>query len=151
ERYRDRLCTFNDDIQGTGAVTLAGLLAAMRVTGERLRDQQVVMLGAGSSAAGISDQIVAAMMSEGASEREALEAIWLVDSRGLVHGGNPELEALKKRHAQPIERIANWKVTNRDRVTFAEVVANVKPTILIGTSAQPRAFTEEVIREIARH
>jgi malate dehydrogenase (oxaloacetate-decarboxylating) len=151
ERYRDRLCTFNDDIQGTGAVTLAGLLAAMRVTGERLRDQQVVMLGAGSSAAGISDQIVVAMMSEGASEREALDSVWLVDSRGLVHSGNPDLEALKRRHAQPVERIANWNVTNRERISFAEVVKHVKPTVLIGTSAQPRAFSEDVIRDIARH
>jgi malate dehydrogenase (oxaloacetate-decarboxylating) len=87
ERYRDTLCTFNDDIQGTGAVTLAGFLAAMDVIGSKISKQQIVMLGAGSSATGISDQIVTAMMSEGLSREEARSAIWLVDSHGLVHSG----------------------------------------------------------------
>jgi malate dehydrogenase (oxaloacetate-decarboxylating) len=84
ERYRDHLCTFNDDIQGTVAVTLAGLLAAVDVTGSMLREQRIVMFGAGSAAAGISDQIVAAMIAEGYAEQEARAAIWLVDSRGLM-------------------------------------------------------------------
>src|SRR6266498_4163862 len=82
DRYRDRLCTFNDDIQGTGAVTLAGLLATMRVAGTQLRKQRITILGAGSSAIGIADQIVAGMCREGASEQEARSALWLVDSRG---------------------------------------------------------------------
>ena len=84
ERYRDRLCTFNDDIQGTGAVTLAGLLAASQVTGRRISEQRIVILGAGSSAIGISDQLVSAMMTEGLSHGEAVERIWLVDRQGLV-------------------------------------------------------------------
>jgi malate dehydrogenase (oxaloacetate-decarboxylating) len=151
ERYRDRLCTFNDDIQGTGAVTLAGLLAAMKVIGSRLRNQQIVMLGAGSSATGISDQLVAAMVSEGLSVEEARSAIWLVDSRSLVHGGRTDLEPFKQRYAQSAERLADWKVNRRESITLEEVVRNVKPGVLIGTSAQPGAFTEVIVREMARH
>ncbi len=151
ERYRDRLCTFNDDIQGTGAVTLAGLLAAMEVIGSRLSKQQVVILGAGSAATGISDQIISAMMSEGLSKQEAKSAIWLVDTHGLVHTGRLGLEPVKQRYAQEMERVSGWTLSEPDRVTLMDVVKNVKPAILIGTSAQPGAFTEDIIREMARH
>ncbi|HSB08556.1 MAG TPA: NAD-dependent malic enzyme [Blastocatellia bacterium] len=151
ERYRDRLCTFNDDIQGTGAVTLAGLLAAMGVTRSRLSKQRIVILGAGSSATGISDQIVSAMMSEGATRQEADSAIWLIDSHGLVHTGRVGLESFKQRHAQDAQRVSAWQVADPDRITLMDVVKNVKPSILIGTSAQPGAFTEGVIREMAKH
>jgi malate dehydrogenase (oxaloacetate-decarboxylating) len=151
DRYRERLCTFNDDIQGTGAVTLAGMLAAMRVLGERLRDQRVVILGAGASAAGITDQIVTAMVSEGAGEAEARGRIWQIDSQGLVHSGREGLEPLKQRYAQPVEGLAGWRLAEPGRATFAEVVRNLHPTILIGTSAQAGAFTAEIVREMARH
>jgi malate dehydrogenase (oxaloacetate-decarboxylating) len=150
ERYRDRLCTFNDDIQGTGAVTLAGILAATAVTRQRLRDHRIVILGAGSSAIGISDQLAAAMMSEGASPAEARGAIWLVDSEGLVHSGRANLGPAKQRYAQPRERCAEWHVAT-ERIALQDVVRHVRPTALIGTSAQPRAFTEDVIRDMAAH
>ncbi|HLG15108.1 MAG TPA: NAD-dependent malic enzyme [Blastocatellia bacterium] len=151
EKYRDRLCTFNDDIQGTGAVTLAGILAAIEVTKSRISRQRVVLLGAGSAAAGISAQIVTAMMSEGLSEAEAKSAIWLVDSHGLVHSGRSNLERFKREYAQPVERVAEWRPADIDRVSLAEVVRGLHPTILIGTAAQPGAFTEEVVREMAGH
>jgi malate dehydrogenase (oxaloacetate-decarboxylating) len=151
ERYRDRLCTFNDDIQGTGAVTLSGLLAAMDVIGSRLSKQQVVMLGAGSAATGISDQIVTAMMTEGLSKQEAKSRIWLVDSHGLVHSGRFGLESFKQQYAQDIEQVGGWTLLESERVTLMDVVKNVKPGILIGTSAQPGSFTEDIIREMARH
>jgi malate dehydrogenase (oxaloacetate-decarboxylating) len=112
ERYRDRLCTFNDDIQGTGAVTLAGLLAAAEVTGSKISKQRVVVLGAGSSATGISDQIVSAMMSEGLTEREARSAIYLVDSQGLVHTGRLGLESFKQKFAQPLDVVSAWRLEN---------------------------------------
>jgi malate dehydrogenase (oxaloacetate-decarboxylating) len=147
ERYRDRLCTFNDDIQGTGAVTLAGLLAATRVIGSRVGEQRVVMLGAGSAATGIADQIVVAMMAEGVSAEDARSAIWLVDSRGLVHSGIEDLEPAKRKYAQPKERISNWGASTRPNLL--EVVKNAQPTVLIGTSSQPGAFREEVIRSMA--
>lgn len=151
ERYRDRLCTFNDDIQGTAAVTLAGLLAAMKVIGTKLSEQRVAMLGAGASAIGISDQIATAMVSEGLSEEQARAAIWLIDSQGLVHSERTGLETSKQKYAQPIGRLTDWKVEKADRFTLKDVVRNAQPTILIGISAQPGAFTEEIVREMAQH
>jgi len=151
ERYRDRLCTFNDDIQGTGAVTVAGLLAAAQVTKSRLSDHRITILGAGSSASGVSDQIVAAMQAEGLAADEAKKSIWLVDSKGLVHDGRATDEPFKKKFAQDAERTANWQLENGSDITFADVVQNVHPTILIGTSAQAGAFTESIVRTMAKH
>ena len=147
DRYRDRICSFNDDIQGTGAVTLAGMLAAMGILGRRLRDQRIVILGAGASASGISDQIVAAMISEGAGAAEARAAIWQIDRQGLVHTGRADLEPTKRRYARSVESLAEWG----GEYSFATVVRRVHPTILIGTSAQPGAFTAEIVREMASH
>ncbi|HKP14396.1 MAG TPA: NAD-dependent malic enzyme, partial [Blastocatellia bacterium] len=151
ERYRDRLCTFNDDIQGTGAVTLAGLLAASEVVGSKISRQRVVMLGAGSSAHGISDYILTAMMTEGLTEAEAKSRIFHVDSYGLVIAGRNGLEPAKAKYAQPPERVAGWRLEDPSRVTFADVVRNLHPTALIGTSAQPGAFTKEIVVEMAEH
>ena len=147
ERYRNRLCTFNDDIQGTGAVTVAGLMAAMKVlaragAGSTLAEQRIVILGAGSSAIGICDQIVAAMAAAGCSEQDARQKLWLVDSKGLVHDGRSNLEATKKKYARP---------ATLEEISFLNVVRNVRPTILIGTSGQRGAFSEDVVREMARH
>lgn len=116
DRYRDQLCTFNDDIQGTGAVTLAGLLAAVDITGSKLSEQRVVILGAGSAATGIAEQIVAAMQDEGHSLDEARRALWLIDSHGLVHSGRGDLEAEKAPYAQPQERIANWPASSSQSI-----------------------------------
>jgi malate dehydrogenase (oxaloacetate-decarboxylating) len=149
DRYRDRLCTFNDDIQGTGAVALAGLLAAARVIKSKISEQRVVMFGAGSSATGISDQIKAAMMSEGLTEEEAKSRIWLIDSHGLVLNDGTESEASRHKFAQQAERVKDWQLENSDGISFMDVVRNLRPTVLIGTSAQPGAFTREVVREMA--
>ncbi len=151
ERYRERLCTFNDDIQGTGAVTLAGLLAATKAAGSMLRDQRIVLLGAGSAAHGISDQIVAAMTDEGLTPPEARARLWLLDSRGLIHTGRLGLDSFKQSYAQPCASFAEWQLERPGAPTLLEVVGNVRPTVLIGTSAQPGSFTEEVVREMARH
>jgi malate dehydrogenase (oxaloacetate-decarboxylating) len=145
ERYRNRLCTFNDDIQGTGAVTVAGLLAAMRILKSELAKQRILILGAGSSAIGICDQIVAAMIQSGCAESEARQQLWLIDSKGLVHEGRKDLESSKRKYAQPVSRVES------SGSTFLDVVRNVQPTILIGTSGQHGAFTEEIVREMARH
>jgi malate dehydrogenase (oxaloacetate-decarboxylating) len=151
DRYRDRLCTFNDDIQGTGAVTVAGSLAAMRVIGSRISEQQIVMLGAGSSATGIIGQLETAMIAEGLSEREARARLWLVDSQGLVHTGRGDLEPFKQRFAKDKERVNGWPLDEPGRFTLLDVVRNARASILLGTSAQPGAFTEPVIRELAKH
>jgi malate dehydrogenase (oxaloacetate-decarboxylating) len=149
--YQDQLCTFNDDIQGTGAVTLAGLLAAVHVTGTKLSEQRVVILGAGSAATGITEQIVGAMETEGYSLEEARRSIWLVDSHGLVHTGRSGLEAEKAPYAQPQERMAGWSTSHSEQIGLQEVVTQVHPTILIGTAASAGAFTEAIVREMARH
>ena len=145
ERYRDRLCTFNDDIQGTGAVTVAGLLAAIKLLRSTLSEQRIVILGAGSSAIGICDQIVAAMVQAGHDEQDAKRKLWLVDSKGLVHDGRSNLEESKQKYAQPAASI------DAVGLDFFDVVKNVHPTILIGTSGQHGAFSEDVVREMARH
>lgn len=145
ERYRDRLCTFNDDIQGTGAVTVAGLFAAMKLLGSTLSEQRIVILGAGSSAIGICGQIVAAMVQEGLAEQDAKRKLWLVDSKGLVHDGRSNLESSKRKYARPAASI------NTAGLNFLDVVKNVQPTILIGTSGQHGAFSEDVVREMSGH
>lgn len=151
DRYRDRLCTFNDDIQGTGAVTVAGLLAAMNLVQSELGEQRILILGAGSSAKGICDQIAAAMVHSGYSEADARKALWLVDSKGLVQSARPNLEPAKQKYAQPVERMAEWSVKDPNTFTFSDVVKNIHPTILIGTSAQAGAFTEDIVREMSRY
>ena len=145
ERYRDELCTFNDDIQGTGAVTVAGLLTTMGITGSKLTEQRIAILGAGSSAIGICDQITAAVKYSGYSEADAKNALWLVDSHGLVHTQREDLESSKRKYARPIERVPDWQIDSAKTPTFLDVVRNVHPTVLIGTSAQTGAFTEEIV------
>ena len=142
ERYRDRLCSFNDDIQGTGAVTLAAAMAGVAASGGQFAEHRVVLLGAGSAAAGITSQIVTAMQAEGLTEKQARSRIWLVDSQGLVHQGRADLDDFKREYAQPAAATT---------LSLLDVVKRVQPTILIGTAAQPQAFTEDVVREMARH
>lgn len=148
ERYRTRVCSFNDDIQGTGAVTLAAALAATAVTHTKMSEQRVVLLGAGSAAAGIAGQIITAMQTDGLAIGEARARVWLVDSQGLVHDGRRDLDASKRLYAQPVERTRGWSQVEAPTL---DVVRHVKPTILIGTAALAGAFTEQIVREMARH
>jgi malate dehydrogenase (oxaloacetate-decarboxylating)(NADP+) len=139
ERYRDRLCTFNDDIQGTAAVALAGLLSAGRVTGMPLTAQRIVFVGAGEAAVGTADLTVAAMMREGMGEAEAKARVWLVDSKGLVVAERGGLNAHKQRYAHVHPPLA----------TLDEIVATLRPTALIGASGQPQVFTQRLIMAMA--
>jgi malate dehydrogenase (oxaloacetate-decarboxylating)(NADP+) len=139
-RYRDRICVFNDDIQGTAAVALAGLLSALRVTGGKLADQKLLFLGAGEAATGIADLVVSAMMAEGASEAEALGRNWLVDSHGLVVKDRSGLAEHKLRYAHRHAPIGD----------FLNAIEALKPTAIIGVAAVGGAFTPEVLRTIAR-
>jgi len=149
ERYCKRVCSFNDDIQGTGSVTLAAIMAATAVTRTPMREQRVVMLGAGSAAAGIAGQLLNAMVTDGLSAAEATERLWLVDSRGLVHDGRNDLDSSKALYAQRVERVRTWAQT--DMPSLLDVVRQAKPTVLIGTAALPCAFNEQIVREVARH
>ena len=148
-RYRDQLCTFNDDIQGTAAVTTATLLAAVSNAGGRLRDQTVAILGAGSAGCGIAEQLVAAMVEEGLSEAEARGRFFLVDRPGLLHDGLDGLRDFQRKLAQPREKVAPWAPSGGGPIGLLEVVRNARPTILIGTSGQPGTFTEPIVRAMA--
>ncbi|MBN7767732.1 MULTISPECIES: NAD-dependent malic enzyme [Pectobacterium] len=149
-RYRDEICSFNDDIQGTAAVAIGSLIAASRAAGTQLRDQTVTFLGAGSAGCGIAEQIVAQMKSEGLSEEEARARVFMVDRFGLLTDKLPNLLDFQSKLVQKSELLADWDC-NSDAISLLEVVRNAKPTILIGVSGQPGLFTEEIIREMHKH
>lgn len=139
ERYRDRLCTFNDDIQGTGSVALAGVLSALRLAGGKMGEQRVLMMGAGEAGMGIADNIVAVLMEEGLTLEEARRRIWFVDSKGLIVKGRAGLTAHKLHYAH-------------EHAPCAELLAavhSIRPTMLIGVSGQPGVFTEEIVKTMA--
>ena len=139
DRYQSRMCTFNDDIQGTAAVTLAGLLSAARITHQGLLDQTIVFLGAGSAATGIGHLIVSAMEREGLSREEALTHVWFVDSKGLVVKSRDDLAEHKHPFAHECEFLPD----------LLSVVRELHPTTLIGVSGQPGTFTEPVVKAMA--
>jgi malate dehydrogenase (oxaloacetate-decarboxylating) len=152
ERYRDRLLTFNDDIQGTGAVNLAAVLAAIRATGTRLSDQRVMIFGAGTAGTGIADQLLAAMADDGLSAEQASTRFWPVDRAGLITRDTPGLSAGQRRYARDPAEVRGWRQdAELGGIGLAEAIRRVHPTILIGTSTRPGAFTEEIIREMAAH
>jgi malate dehydrogenase (oxaloacetate-decarboxylating) len=147
ESYRDQHCTFNDDIQGTAAVVAAAVMAAVRAKGERLGDQRVVVHGAGTAGIGIADLLRDAMVAEGLSEQEAARRFWGLGSRGLIHTGQP-MRPFQERYARPAEEVAGWGSPG-GRHDLAAVVRTVRPTVLIGTSAQAGSFTREIVQEMA--
>ncbi len=149
ERYRDRLCTFNDDFQGTAAVTTGTIAAAARSIGGRLRDQRVAILGAGSAGCGIAEQLVRALVADGLTERDARDRFYMVDRDGLLHDASPGLKPFQQPLAQPRARVAGWKPGPSGRLGLLEVVEHASPTILIGASGQPGTFTEAVVRAMA--
>lgn len=149
-RYRDQICCFNDDIQGTASVVLGCLLAAGRAAGSRLRDQTVVFLGAGSAGCGIAEQIIAGMKDEGLSDEQARARVFMVDRFGLLTDKMPNLLDFQERLVQKSESLASWP-TETDSISLLETVRNAKPTVLIGVSAQPGLFTEEIIRTMHQH
>ncbi len=148
-RFRDRLCTFNDDIQGTAGVVVAGIFAGLRISGQRLRDQRILFAGAGAAAHGIADLVVSALQEDGLGLTEARQRIWTVDSQGLVTRDRHELEDFKATYARDPGELLSYTCGDRAHVTLAETILNAQPTILLGTSATPGTFTEEVVRAMA--
>jgi malate dehydrogenase (oxaloacetate-decarboxylating) len=153
EKYRDRISTFNDDMQGTGAITLAAAVSAVRVCGSPMRNQRVVILGAGTAGLGIADQIRDAMLREGLSREDATARFWLLDTGGLLTDDMGEsLRDYQAPYARPAAEVKRWKRGNPDgAIDLAEVVRQVRPTMLIGASTAAGAFTEAVVREMAKH
>jgi malate dehydrogenase (oxaloacetate-decarboxylating) len=150
ERYRDQLLTFNDDIQSTAAVALGVILGGVKVAGKSLKDQQIVMLGAGSASIGVADYLRAAMREEGLSEEEARSRFFVVDLNGLLHSGRTDLTPEQQVYAQPAERVAEWPRTVRGQIGLADVIGKIDATVLLGFSSTKGAFTESIVREMAR-
>ena len=149
ERYRNRLCTFNDDIQGTAAVATGTILAATAVARQKLTDQRFCLMGAGSASIGIRAQLIATMRKEGLSEPDARSRFFVIDSKGLIHDGRGELTPAKQLLALPRSQLSGWDVS--ESFSFADVVRNARPTVLIGATGQAGTFTEPVIRQMAAH
>jgi len=151
KRYRESLCSFNDDIQGTAAVALASVYSAVKLSKAKLKDQKFVLLGAGSAGLGICNKLASAIAAEGdISEEEARKLFYLVDRNGLIHEGQ-ELNIYQRPFAHKSEHLANWTYKDIHRITLAEVIDNAHPTVLIGVSTQGGAFTEEVIKTMHKH
>jgi malate dehydrogenase (oxaloacetate-decarboxylating) len=149
DRYRERICSFDDDIEGTGAVTLAALLGAMRALGTRLRDHTYAFLGAGQAGAGIAYRILSAMEEEGLPRREGMRRIWMLGSKGLLRRGMPGLADHQREFERDPAEVSGWKVADRERISLLDVVRNSRPSVLIGTSGVGGSFPEEAIRALA--
>lgn len=149
DRYRDDLLSFNDDVQGTGAVALAGILAAMKISDADITDQRFLIYGAGAGGIGVTRQIMNGLVREGLSEAEALSRIFVVDSRGLVTDDRPDHEDYKMKFAAPRDAVRGWKVANPSRITLEEAIVNGKVTALLGLSGQPGSFTKSVVEAIS--
>ncbi len=149
QRSRNQLLTFNDDIQGTAAVVLSGIYAAMRLTGHAMRDQRLVFAGAGASSFGIAALFVSALVEDGLTPDEARRRVFTVDTKGLVTRDRPGLEDFKATYARDRVETDSWTCRDRSRITLEETIANAKPTILIGVSATPGNFSESVVKLMA--
>ncbi|HEX4187677.1 MAG TPA: NAD-dependent malic enzyme [Solirubrobacteraceae bacterium] len=147
--YREKARIFNDDMQGTGAITLAAILAGMRVSGSRPSEQRVVIFGAGTAGVGIADQIRTVMVADGLSDDDATRHFWLVDKQGLLVDDMGDLRDFQQAYARPRSEVSTWGAGAT--IDLAEVVAKVHPTIIVGTSTVGGAFTEQIVREMAKH
>src|ERR1022692_2269488 len=151
EKYRGRICTFNDNMQGTGAITLAAAVSAVRVCGAPLRNQRVVIFGAGTAGVGIADQLRDAMVNEGVSQEVASRRVWLVDVPGLlVDDMGDRLRDYQASYARPADEVKRWK-RDASGISLAEVVRQVRPTMLIGTSTAACLFPEDIVKDMAAH
>lgn len=149
QRYRDRLCTFNDDIQGTAAVAAGTLLAAVKVTGQPIRELRIAIVGAGSAGIGIANLLLRVMIDAGLPEAEARRRFYAIDRDGLLVEGMSGLLDFQRPFAQSPVAVANWPRARDDRIGLADVVTNAEPTVLIGVSGQPGIFREDIIRKMA--
>jgi malate dehydrogenase (oxaloacetate-decarboxylating) len=151
DRYADQICTFNDDMQGTAAVVLAAAFSAVRAAGSRMRDQRVVIHGAGTAGLGIADMMVEEMVREGLSHEEATRRFWALGRSGIVADDRLEkLYDFQVPYARPWNEVKDW-ASPGSRPGLADVVRHVRPTMLIGTSTQAGAFTESIVRDMAAH
>lgn len=149
-RYRDKICSFNDDIQGTGATALACVLSGIQATGKKINEQRVVIFGGGTAGCGVADQIYSAMVREGMSEKDARACFWIIDRNGLLVDDMNDLVDFQQPYARQREEVSTWKVKDTKNITLLEVVTEVKPSILIGCSTVKGAFSEDVVKAMAK-
>lgn len=150
-QYRNQLCTFNDDIQGTGAVTLAALMAGVKNLHSDLSKQRIVIFGGGSAGTGIADQLFDALCRFGLTDTDARSHFWIIDRAGLLFDDLTDLTSGQKTYARKRTEIESWQVPDRNQITLLDVVKHIKPTVLIGCSSAKGAFTREVIQEMHKH
>ncbi|MDO0929885.1 NAD-dependent malic enzyme [Streptomyces sp. TG1A-8] len=148
ETHGDTYRIFNDDMQGTGAITLAATLAAVKVSGVPMRDQRLVVFGAGTAGVGIADQLRDAMVRDGATEQQATAQVWLIDRQGLLCSDMSDLRYYQRTYARDRSDVRGW-ATDGDAVSLLETVRQVKPTLLLGTSGRPGAFDRQVVEAMA--
>jgi len=151
EKYRGEICSFNDDIQGTAAVALAAIISAVKLAKSKLKSQKIVMFGGGSAGLGIAGLIIEAMKLDGCSEKEALDNFYIIDIDGLIHTDLHRMDSEQRKFARDHFELKDWKRSDPDKITLLDVVKNAKPTVLIGVSAQPNVFTEEVVKTMASY
>jgi len=150
-RYQNQLCTFNDDIQGTAAVTTGAILAAIAATGTSWGEQRILMLGTGSAGTGITQQLLQAMIAEGIDESAARKCFYLIDRGGLLYDGRSGVKPIHQSLAHARSDLKDWDCNLQEKISLQDVVRNAKPTVMIGATGQSGVFTEPVVREMARH
>ncbi len=150
ERYRDRILSFNDDIQGTGSTSLAALMTAMRIKQSRFQDERYLIVGMGQAGTGISMNILAALAEEGLSPEEARARIFAIDMQGLLVEDDPTLEPPQRPMAQRRAALAQWQLESENTISILDVIRNARPTVLIGVTAQPGLFSEAILQEVAK-
>jgi len=151
DRYRERILSFNDDIQGTGSTALAALMTGMRIKQSRFQDERYVIVGMGQAGTGIAMNIRAMLKEEGLTDEEARKHIFAVDMQGLLIDGDPLLEGPQEPLAQRRDSVAGWKLDDPSRIGLEDVIRNAHPTVLIGVTAQPGLFSEAILAETAKH
>ena len=150
DKYKTTICSFNDDIQGTAAVTVSAIHSAVQLAGEELKDQKIAILGGGSAGMGIAEYFKLELMQEGLSEKEACKQIYVVDRLGLIHTGK-KLRAEQKPFAHDEKELLKWKIEDIDAINLMETILHARPSILVGVSGQPDQFSKEMIQEMASY
>ena len=151
ERYQNKMCTFNDDMQGTGIVTAANILSAIESQGLDIKEQQIVMHGAGTASCGIADQILDIFIKSGLSENEARSRFWMLNSKGLITTLQTDIKNFQKPYLRDKSDVDSWSVNDINNIGLEDVVRHVKPSILIGVSTVYNAFNKQVVVEMSKH
>lgn len=151
DKHRENVCSFNDDIQGTGVVAASAVMTGAKVNKQLLHDQRIIIFGGGTAGIGIADQLSDIMINSGVSESLARKCFWIIDRNGLVIEGQKDIPDIQKLYVRSLSDISNWKLNSTDNVSLLDVVTNLKPTVLIGCSAVPGAFSEVVVSKMCEN